>query len=67
MYHMSKEMSAMIAKERAASFAAIVRLQAKIDALMLEYCPDEMTPQQLANYEFHQKAVATLTESNNGN
>lgn len=29
-------------------------LQAKIDALMLEYCPDEMTPEQIANWERHQ-------------
>lgn len=27
--------------------------QAKIDRLMLEFCPDEMTPEQLANYEAH--------------
>lgn len=33
------------------------RLQARIDALMLEYCPDEMTPAQLANWEKHQRAV----------
>jgi len=29
-------------------------LQATIDALMLEYCPDEMTPAQKANWEAHQ-------------
>ncbi len=40
--------------------ADIARLQAKIDALMLEYCPDEMTPQQIANYESHQKAVPNV-------
>ena len=34
-------------------------LQAKIDALMLEYCPDEMTPEQIENWKRHQKA-ATL-------
>jgi hypothetical protein len=28
--------------------------QAKIDALMLEYCPDEMTEDQVANWERHQ-------------
>ncbi len=28
--------------------------QAKIDALMLEYCPDEMTEEQMANWERHQ-------------
>lgn len=29
--------------------------QAKIDALMLEYCPDEMTPAQIAQWAAHQK------------
>jgi len=28
--------------------------QAKIDSLMLEYCPDEMTPEQMAEYEKRQ-------------
>ncbi len=32
-------------------------LQAKIDALMLEYCPEEMTKEQLDNWASHQKAV----------
>ncbi|MBK6587909.1 MAG: hypothetical protein IPG22_06295 [Acidobacteria bacterium] len=31
--------------------------QAKIDELMLECCPDEMTQEQLAEYEKHQRAV----------
>ena len=31
--------------------------QAKIDELMLEYCPDEMTPEQLKEYEAHQKPL----------
>lgn len=30
---------------------AINDLQAKIDALMFEYCPAGMTPEQIANYE----------------
>jgi len=29
-------------------------LQARIDELMLEYCPDEMTPEQLDNWGKHQ-------------
>ena len=29
-------------------------LQAKIDALMLEYCPDEMTEEQMDNWGKHQ-------------
>ena len=28
--------------------------QAKIDSLMLEYCPDEMTKEQIENWEKHQ-------------
>jgi hypothetical protein len=35
--------------------AEIAALQAKIDALMLEYCPSEMTPEQMAEWERHQK------------
>lgn len=29
-------------------------LQAKIDALMLEHCPEEMTPEQRAKWREHQ-------------
>jgi len=29
--------------------------QARIDALMLEYCPEEMTQEQIAEYEKHQR------------
>ena len=29
--------------------------QAKIDALMFEFCPDEMTDKQLSEWEKHQK------------
>lgn len=32
-------------------------LQAKIDALMLEYCPDEMTPEQIEEWGKHQRPV----------
>lgn len=37
-------------------------LQAKIDALMLEYCPNEMTPQQIKEWERHQKAVPRVSK-----
>jgi hypothetical protein len=30
-------------------------LSAKIDQLMFEYCPEDMTPEQIANYEAHQR------------
>lgn len=39
--------------------AEIDAKQAKIDALMLEYCPDEMTPGQLANWSRHQRVAPT--------
>lgn len=31
--------------------------QAAIDRLMLEFCPDEMTPEQLEEWEKHQRVV----------
>ena len=34
--------------------AEVERLEAKIDELMLEYCPDEMTPEQVAEWAKHQ-------------
>lgn len=30
-------------------------LQATIDALMLEYCPEDMTPEQFENWKQHQR------------
>ena len=43
-------------------FAALVAapLQAKIDRLMLEYCPDEMTQEQLNEWAKNQKPPAFL-------
>lgn len=37
------------------ALATISRLEARIDALMLEYCPDEMTQAQMENWASHQK------------
>jgi len=37
-----------------AALARIHSQQAKIDELMLEYCPGEMTPEQVENYAKHQ-------------
>ena len=34
--------------------ATYAELQAKIDALMLEYCPEDMTPEQFENWENNQ-------------
>jgi hypothetical protein len=33
-------------------------LQAKVDALMLEYCPSEMNDNQLAEWASHQKVAS---------
>ena len=37
--------------------------QAHIDRLMLEYCPDEMTPEQLAEWGRHQRPVSPEVEA----
>ena len=37
--------------------------QAKIDALMLEYCPDEMTPEQLAEWGKRQRRASPEREA----
>lgn len=40
--------------------------QARIDALMLEYCPDEMTPEQVAEWARHQRpANPTIVHCDN--
>lgn len=38
-------------------------LQAKIDLLMLEYCPDEMTPEQMAEWERNQVRASPEQEA----
>lgn len=38
------------------------RLQAQIDRLMLEYCPDEMTDEQKDNWAKHQRAASASVE-----
>lgn len=35
----------------------LATLQAQIDELMFEYCPEEMTHEQIAEYERHQVSV----------
>lgn len=44
-----------------AAMEDLAAAQAKIDSLMLEYCPDEMTPEQIENWGKHQKAVSDQT------
>lgn len=38
-------------------------LQARVDALMQEYCPDEMTREQRATWAAHQQPVAPAVQS----
>lgn len=38
----------------------VLELQARIDALMLEHCPKEVTAEQIAEYAKHQKGIRTL-------
>lgn len=38
-------------------------LQYKIDQLMLEYCPEEMTAEQIENWENHQVVSSTKLHS----
>lgn len=52
--HPCPEADAAFLQDLAKNIAAPLRAQ--IDRLMLEYCPDEMTPDQLANWAAHQKA-----------
>lgn len=43
----------------------VLAAQARIDALMLEYCPNEMTPEQLSNWGAHQRpSEMTMSELN---
>lgn len=37
--------------------------KAKIDSLILEYCPEEMTPDQIAEWEKHQVAAPQQEQS----
>lgn len=40
----------------------IEELEARVDALMLEYCPDEMTDEQKARWAAHQSAAPFSSE-----
>ena len=44
-----------------AAMEDLAAAQAKIDSLMLEYCQDEMTPEQIDNWGKHQKAASDQT------
>jgi hypothetical protein len=45
-------------RQHAEALDEIERLKAKIDALMLEFCPDEMTPEQVEQWGENQKPAA---------
>ena len=45
-------------RDRGALLAKVDALQAKIDMLMLEWCPEEMSEEQKANWERHQVRVS---------
>ena len=47
--------------EPAGLLARIAAQQARIDALMLEYCPDDMTPEQVAEWQRNQKVAESST------
>jgi len=49
---MERELALIGRADRAEAEAAAK--QARIDELMLEYCPDEMTPEQIENWKRHQ-------------
>lgn len=43
--------------------AAAAAQQAEIDRLMLEFCPEEMAPEQLANWAAHQRPADPTTQA----
>src|SRR3546814_20894390 len=52
----SRKSAAAIARAEAAERDALAK-QARIDALMMEYCPDEITGEQLENWMVAQRPV----------
>jgi hypothetical protein len=46
------------ANEAQAKEAEVNFLQYKIDTLMLEHCPEDMTPEQMENYAKHQRLAS---------
>jgi hypothetical protein len=57
-----KELTKLLAAARKEGFeegkqAGRDELQAKVDALMFEYCPEDVTHEQIAEYEKHQRPL----------
>lgn len=50
-------------RENAELRKALGAKQAQIDSLMLEYCPDEMTQEQMGEWERHQRQATTPNQS----
>jgi hypothetical protein len=55
-WHMANGTADLAMKHRDEAEATINALQYQIDMLMLEYCPDEMTADQIENWGNHQIA-----------
>lgn len=65
MGHVSDNLKAIATRVRENADALVAErdaLQARVDALMLELCPDEMTEQQKANWACHQRPVQSLRQ-----
>ena len=62
--HTEQIVTALNASPTEADQRTIAAMQAKIDALMLEYCPDEMTPEQIDNWKLHQVVAGGIVVKN---
>lgn len=65
MGHVSDNLKAIAMRVRENADALVAErdaLQARVDALMLEFCPEEMTEQQKANWARHQRPVQSLRQ-----
>ena len=58
LYHNERDNHAATLEQLAAVRKDAARLQANVDSLMLEYCPDEMPPAQLLEWARHQRIVS---------
>lgn len=56
-WHTSKHEIKLLVQENADLQVQLMHKQWMIDSLMLEYCPEDMTTQQLQEYALHQRAV----------
>jgi hypothetical protein len=61
--HIPQPIAAMPSKVEEELRAEVQRLRARIDALQLEYEPDAMSPEQVAEWAAHQREVAEPSPS----